>query len=94
METEWPKIKIYENSWVAKSLGGERWGGQGQEGLQSWYVDGLTGAGTKCEDLCIVCYRRASTLELALKNHEIAGQNVNQSVSAISVSSETPVFEH
>lgn len=28
---------------------------EGQEGLQSWFVDGIMGVGIKCEDLCIAC---------------------------------------
>lgn len=49
------KIKICANSWVANSLEGERWKDQGQEGLWSWYANGLMGVGTKCEDLCVAC---------------------------------------
>lgn len=40
VKREWPKIKIYANSWVANSLGGERWRDHRQRGLHSWYVDG------------------------------------------------------
>ena len=49
VKKEWPKIKIYADSWVASSLREERWRDQ------SWYMDGAMGEGIQCEDLGITC---------------------------------------